>query len=890
MAEPSDENVDVLIRQNADEVFEFSSDEDAKRFISDKESRSSIKYKTQKATNIHDNTMGCDICWEDADNSTGFADNLASDSMPYIILGSEELTCTYNLPTESLSRKRKLDEDDHVYGMLEGCCSAQVKICKVIKFPQYKSSGTDLKSLLQRTILSEKLKKSFKNKSTIKKYKVFVRMPANEDHNHSLPSVPSKKVVNIPLNELLQSLPEKLVGGTIKEEPIELTEAEGNSEESMAQQEIEIETDESSPMKFSPAQELEPTSPRNIAASALASMNAMSTDTISTPEKLFVNVSSPNKSASVKSRTPSRLVWLERPGQTPGYVLINAPSEHKDQRQSYSSPSRQTHSTPSRQSHSTPSRMSNSTLPRMSYSTPSRQQTVQTPRLNIKQEIESAQVVQESQMPKVPWRGIEGSVAVSDTCFYTDDRDVMEECIKKYEEDTFSIFRCNKTTRITDLGLTEVKGLDNHRVRWCPLTDQWKSANYVPDNVPYLVLGRETRMCRFNRNPKLRKVKKKAWCALCNLSPEEQQSSTEECSCRLRQSVKTESRQPCPALISIHSIIRFIDFKASSRKKRVEMSKNLKCGLELIERLKMRIRQEKRIYVTVPSIEVHQNHPILNHSKVENPCCPCYRTGTCGTCPCKSTGCSRCNNNACRFRTAEGMYKPLRQSRKRAGSKKKKMVTPYAAKSIRNIRLNVDEPTLNEQLDREAELEIYQERATTFKIQQEILGMSLDQTRQALIQMLEDDPFHVESYVKPDHAPYHRVQIDTPPKWCSCTQCIEMNNSQMRMCCGQTPCLSFHPTFRSVCLRPDHLLVGLLDLGLPTDNFAEVGSFSNAQYRRQAYRCFILWQWNNLGKGDIEVPKPPSCVVARIRWRYPSIDNHLSDGFSAESDFEEGNR
>ncbi|XP_033749760.1 uncharacterized protein LOC117334328 [Pecten maximus] len=235
------------------------------------------------------------------------------------------------------------------------------------------------------------------------------------------------------------------------------------------------------------------------------------------------------------------------------------------------------------------------------------------------------------------------------------------------------------------------------------------------------------------------------------------------------------------------------------------------------------------------------------------------------------------------------MFLPLRQSRKKKGTKLKK-TTPYAIKSIRNVRINADEFSMNEQLDREAELETYQEHSVVLKIQQEILGMTLEQTRQALIQMLEDDPFHVESYVKPDHAPYHRVQIDTPPKWCTCTQCVEMDNSLMRMCCGQTPCLTFHPTFRSVCLRPDHLLMGLLDIGLPTENFTELGNISNAQYRRQAYRCFILWQWNNLGKGDIEVPKPPSCVVARIRWRYPSIDNHLSDAFSPESDFEEGNK
>ncbi|XP_060067234.1 uncharacterized protein LOC132547493 [Ylistrum balloti] len=808
---------------------------------------------------------GCDICWDDVEDADGYGFNLASDDIPFIVLGKEEKPCVHVQDPRKRSRKRKLSsEDDHEYGVSDKTdCLAQVTICKVIKFPQFKNKEKDKN---QRTILSEKLQKEFTNKSTIKEYKVYVRMPEEDDHNHPpAPEVATEKPVKIALEELLMSLPKKLLADKIKQEPAEVSkigiesmevaeEEEKKVEEFVEPSGIEIEITDNG-KDATEYLDFEPTSPRNIAASALASMNTGPTDIISKSPP-FPSVSSPSKSQN--STTYAKLVLLESPNQTARYVLLKTPQEEMVQG------------------------VSNSPALGRKF------KSLQSPGISGTKSQEEKFVHIDQQRKKVPWKGIEGSVAVSDNCFYTDDRSVMEECIKKYEEDTCSIFRCNKTTRIVNLEITEVKCLDNHRLRWVPLCEQWKPADYVADNVPYLVLGRETRMCRFNGNPNINRVKKKKWCVLCNKTPEEQKNCTDVCTCRLRKSEKTLKKQPCPALISIHYIIRFLDFKADTKKKRVGMVKNLRCGLELLEKLKMRIRQEKRIYVTVPSIEVHQNHPIYICPKLKNPCCPCYRTGTCGTCVCKLTGCSRCNNNACRYRNQEGSFKPMRQTRIKKEKRKKK--TPYAAKSIRNTRINPDELSPNEQLEREAELETYQENSVVHKVQQEILGMSLEQTRSALLKMLEDDPFHVEAYINPDHAPYHRVQIDTPPIWCSCTQCVEMQNSQMQMCCSQTPCISFHPIFRSVCLRPDHLLMGLLDIGLPSESFAEMGSFSNAQYRRQAYRCFILWQWNNLGKGDIEVPKPPSCVVARIRWRYPSIDNQYSDTFSPDSDFEEANK
>ncbi|OWF41326.1 uncharacterized protein LOC110462629 [Mizuhopecten yessoensis] len=863
MAESTAKRTIASAQTKTGQVREFSSDEDAYKFISDEESRTYKKYqKPQTVPNFHDNTSGCHICWDDVNNFSRCGSSLSYDGIPFIILGNEEMACIQD-PCKG-NRKRKLMSDgDHDYGVLEKTtCLARVKICKIIKFPQFKNKGRDTKGM--RTILSEKLKELFKQETTVKEYKVFVRMPEEDEHDYTPPpEVEIEGPVKIPLNDLLKSLPKKLLGSMVKQEPIEVQDTRTDAMTITGAKEKVVQKCDIGNVQHTKGEiDLASTSPRNIAATALVSMNTVS----AIPKQVSLSaMSSQTTSESQVATSSAQLFLLETQGQIPKYVMLNTTQVDVGER----APNTMT-----------PVRTAQSAKkPRMSF--------------NGNNDVTGAVALPARTVKPVPWRGIEGSVTVSDTCFYTQDRNVMEECIQKYEDETYSVFRCNKTTNTKVSELIEVSSLDNHRVRWCPLSEQWKPADYVPDNIPYLVLRIESRMCRFSsklRSSKSKKLKKKEWCVSCNRPPEEQKSSTDVCTCRLRKTQKPMQKMPCPAVIAIHTIIRYSDFRADTKKKRVEMSKNLKCGLGLIQKFKMRLRQERRIYVTVPRTEVHQNHPIFKVPKLDNPCCPCHRTGTCGKCQCKLTGCLGCNNNECRYRDSEGNFKPLRQVKKKKKRMRRCKGSPYAAKSIRNIRINPDELSLNEQLNREAELEVFQENSVVLKMQQEIMGMSLENARSTLLQMLEDDPVHVESYVSPDNAPYHRVQIDTPPKWCSCTQCVEMDNSSMEMCCAQKPCLSFHPMFRSVCLRPDHLLMGILDLGLPAESFSELGNVSNAQYRRQAYRCFILWQWHNLGKGEIEVPKPPSCVVARIRWRYPSIDNHFGDTFSPESDFEEGNK
>ena len=104
------------------------------------------------------------------------------------------------------------------------------------------------------------------------------------------------------------------------------------------------------------------------------------------------------------------------------------------------------------------------------------------------------------------------------------------------------------------------------------------------------------------------------------------------------------------------------------------------------------------------------------------------------------------------------------------------------------------------------------------------------------------------------------------PDWCKCGKCRPMPQEVENKCCKQTKCITNSSRFAKLCIDPDVLELCIRNT---SDIRNDRQDNSTRAFRKAAYRQFILARHGYLGKGNRRVC--PSCVVLKIRDRYPSV-------------------
>ena len=104
------------------------------------------------------------------------------------------------------------------------------------------------------------------------------------------------------------------------------------------------------------------------------------------------------------------------------------------------------------------------------------------------------------------------------------------------------------------------------------------------------------------------------------------------------------------------------------------------------------------------------------------------------------------------------------------------------------------------------------------------------------------------------------------PDWCVCGRCHPMTQDVENKCCKLKKCITLSSRFTKLCLDPDVIELCIRNTG---DIRNDREDNSSRAFRKAAYRQFILARHGHLGKGNRRVC--PSCVVMKIRERWPSI-------------------
>ena len=102
--------------------------------------------------------------------------------------------------------------------------------------------------------------------------------------------------------------------------------------------------------------------------------------------------------------------------------------------------------------------------------------------------------------------------------------------------------------------------------------------------------------------------------------------------------------------------------------------------------------------------------------------------------------------------------------------------------------------------------------------------------------------------------------------WCTCGLCRPMPQAVENKCCKQSKCITTTSRFAKLCLDTDVLEMCIRNTGEIRNDREDS---STRAFRKAAYRQFILAKYGRLGKGNRRVC--PSCVVLKIRERYPSV-------------------
>ena len=110
------------------------------------------------------------------------------------------------------------------------------------------------------------------------------------------------------------------------------------------------------------------------------------------------------------------------------------------------------------------------------------------------------------------------------------------------------------------------------------------------------------------------------------------------------------------------------------------------------------------------------------------------------------------------------------------------------------------------------------------------------------------------------------VDGEAVPPWCECSHCRPMPQEIENKCCKLKNCITLSSRFSKICLDPDVLELCIRNT---SDIRNDREDNSTRSFRKAGYRQFILARHGYLGKGNRRVC--PSCVVLKIRQRYPSV-------------------
>lgn len=126
-----------------------------------------------------------------------------------------------------------------------------------------------------------------------------------------------------------------------------------------------------------------------------------------------------------------------------------------------------------------------------------------------------------------------------------------------------------------------------------------------------------------------------------------------------------------------------------------------------------------------------------------------------------------------------------------------------------------------------------------------------------------EDKAAAEIFVSPDHGTYGSQPV---VDWCVCGQCRAMPQLIENKCCKLRVCVTTSARFAKLYLDTDVLELCIRNMG---DIRNDRKYNSTRSFRKASYRQFILARHGHLGNGNRRVC--PSCVVLKIRQRYPSV-------------------
>jgi hypothetical protein len=128
-----------------------------------------------------------------------------------------------------------------------------------------------------------------------------------------------------------------------------------------------------------------------------------------------------------------------------------------------------------------------------------------------------------------------------------------------------------------------------------------------------------------------------------------------------------------------------------------------------------------------------------------------------------------------------------------------------------------------------------------------------------------NDPPEQDSSREPTGDSTNNSTVNTPD-WCVCGRCRPMPQEVENKCCKLKKCITLTSRFTKLCLDPDVLELCIRNRA---DIRNDHEDNSTRAFRKAAYRQFILARHGHLGKGNRRVC--PSCVVLKIRERFPSV-------------------
>lgn len=154
--------------------------------------------------------------------------------------------------------------------------------------------------------------------------------------------------------------------------------------------------------------------------------------------------------------------------------------------------------------------------------------------------------------------------------------------------------------------------------------------------------------------------------------------------------------------------------------------------------------------------------------------------------------------------------------------------------------------------------------------------MSDQECREMLLAVSDAQPLLIHPLVCGEDRITARRPADQP-HWCTCGFCCNMENSRMSFCCNMSPCITQDPVFLLIITPCVILIAGILNYAT---EHKEDARFDLAAWRYRCYRFFACWQYGVLGQGRQNRRCPPSCVVLRIRKKYPA-PNRVYTGYQS---------